>query len=90
MRSIWLLAGFNVLLWGFWISAFVDHRFSSAEQRHWYFDGPLTVMLLTGFLPILALRHAVASAGWRAILRIILVISLLGFLPYACMSGGGI
>jgi hypothetical protein len=80
----------NALVWGGWTFSFARSGANNPAQAAWYIYGPLAVLLATTVAPTFALatgrgRHGSVST-W---LRGFLILALIGFLPYACMSGGG-
>jgi len=86
-----VLIALNALVWGAWVACFAMGGTNNGVQAVWYVYGPLSILLLTTVLPIIALATGHLRLGAsRALLRMALVVTLLGFLPYACMSGGGV
>jgi hypothetical protein len=86
-----ILITLNALVWGTWSLLSATGSASSLEQAVWYIYGPLAVFLSTTIVPIIALKVGYLRQGaGRSWLRAALVITLLGFLPYAFMSGGGV
>ena len=86
-----VLIGLNALIWGWWTYSFGTDAATYPTHATWYVYGPLAVALATTVVPIGALFSGHLRSGTpRALLRLALILSLIGFLPYACMSGGGI
>jgi hypothetical protein len=86
-----VLIALNALVWGTWSLLSVTSSSSSFEQALWYIYGPLAVFLSSVVVPIIALATGHLRQGpGRSWLRAALLLVLLGFLPYAFMSGGGV
>lgn len=86
-----ILIALNALVWGGWAFSFAMSGVNNPAQAAWYFHGPFAVLLATTVAPTFALatgrgRHGCTTA-W---LRGFLILALISFLPYACMSGGGV
>ena len=85
-----ILIALNALVWGGWVFGFATGGVN-ADQAVWYVYGPLVVFLFTTVAPVVALTTGHLRQGPpRVWMRAILAVTLLGFWPYACMSGGGI
>lgn len=90
---IWtlVLVALNALVWGLWVRVFVEGGTHGFEQAAWYVYGPSAVLLIALLAPVvLLLTRRLGPGTPRNWLRVILVFTLLGFFPYACMSGGGV
>jgi hypothetical protein len=86
-----ILIALNALVWGVWSLGFATGGVNNTGQAVWYIYGPLAVLLSTTVAPAIALATGHLRQGARrSALRAALVITLFGFLPYACMSGGGV
>jgi hypothetical protein len=86
-----VLIALNALVWGAWSLSFATGGANNFDQAVWYIYGPLAVLLSTTVAPAIALTTRYFRQGApQSWLRAALIVSLLGFLPYACMSGGGV
>jgi len=86
-----ILIALNALLWGGWTFSFARDGVHNSTQAAWYIYGPLLAFTVTAVAPTVALAtgrlRRSESSAW---LRGFLILTLVGFLPYTCMSGGGV
>ncbi len=86
-----VLIALDAAFWGGWGLSFARDGVADPVQTGWYIYGPLAVALGTTTVPIVALATGhFRSGARRAWLRLALILSLLAFFPYACVSGGGV
>lgn len=86
----WVVLGVNTVLIGLFTASFVQGPYSSNGQELWYRYGSLAFLLAGSILPTIALL-----AGRRSIVLVVattlwMLTTLLAFVWFAMMSGGGV
>ena len=85
------LAGINLVLMGLMASAFAFGSYSSAAQEDWYRGGSIALLVFGAILPVAALLFiARRRRGSVTAVTIWLGVSLIVFIYYVFMSGGGV
>jgi hypothetical protein len=93
MRAVLSLAVINAVVWGAFIAFFPGTHFAwPGSYRFWWFDDvPWAVLIVSVVVPVLlATSHFKKVSGFKSGSIVVLTIILLGILPYAACSGGGV
>ena len=81
----------NCLVWGGWALSFATKGTLSLRQAAWYVYGPslMALVILLGTAAVLVSRRGSTGQSGSSF-RWTLIATLIAFLPYACVSGGGV
>ena len=86
----WALLAVNLLLMALAASSYAQGPYSSVQQELWYRYGSLGLLLAGAVLPALALIFGRRSFRIAAALTVWMFLTLLAFLWFVMMSGGGV
>jgi hypothetical protein len=86
----WALLALNLVLMGLAASSFAQGPYSSIQQELWYRYGSLGLLLAGALLPAFALIYGRHSFKIAAAASVWMILTLLAFVWFAMMSGGGV
>ena len=94
MRALYVLVALNALVWSFALSlnsAPGHFTLIGSYPFWWYDDFPWAALTIAVIVPLFGIAtKAWRSTGPRRVMKTTGAILLCAFLPWACMSGGGV
>ena len=92
MRAAYALVGMNLLFWSLPILASPKAHFTPiGSYEFWWFDNlPVASIALSALMLVALLSWGREQPGARRVTTVVAATMIGAFLPYACMSGGGV
>ena len=94
MRTVLVLAALNAAIWGAFLAVSPGSHYSAwpGSYRSWWFDDiPWAALLVSVVAPVLLTLPRVRLVRWvKWGLVAITTATMIAFLPYAALSGGGV